>query len=246
MAATVTLGISTASTTNATSYASGSFTPAVGDVLLVFAAVSGNTSGSPTVTDSLTQSTYTQIGSGVLKNSSADMIYAFISNGFCTNTTSRTVTIASLPATPSGATVVVFRIAGLSKAGLAAVRQSGSQANQALSTTPAPTFTGAALTTNPVLGVMANETNPPANTIPASFTLGANSGYATPTEGTQSVFINSGFTSSTVTWGSTVPTAFGDIVVELDATSLLVGDEHYVEPRTLKHTPAEPDITVWQ
>jgi hypothetical protein len=83
-------------------------------------------------------------------------------------------------------------------------------------------------------------------TPPTSWTEDSDNGYSTPTAGQESVSRVSGFTGTTVTWGGTSATAFGDIIVEIDTSSFPAGEEDARNPLILKYTPAEPDITVWQ
>ncbi len=81
------------------------------------------------------------------------------------------------------------------------------------------TFAGAALTTNPVITVVFNGTQAFSVSDPSGFTQLFASGWASPNAGWATDVINSGFTGSTVTWGSTSPTAFCTIAVELDASA---------------------------
>jgi hypothetical protein len=218
----VTFAISTTSTSNVTSYATASFTPAVGDLLLVFVVASG-TVAAGTCTESVAETTFTKVTS-CLKNSSADTNYLFIANKLLTSGTARTVTFDCTGDAATGAIVTVYRIAYLGRWGSNAIRQSAVQANQAATGTPAPAFTTAALTTNPVLGLVgnsataANSMSPPTGTTP-TWNEGSDNAYSTPSTGSETIWINSGFTGTTVTWGSTCATAFGSIIVEVDASA---------------------------
>lgn len=75
-AATVTHRVSTASTSNATSYTSGSFTPASGDLLVAFVVATG-TVAAGSMTDSQGLG-WDEIDTA-LKASSTDTIYLFVS-----------------------------------------------------------------------------------------------------------------------------------------------------------------------
>jgi hypothetical protein len=215
-AVTVTHAIATASTTNAATYTSGSFTPVAGDLLVVFVTSSG-TVGAGTMTD--TQSLgWTKITSAV-KNTSADTIYCFVANAPAA-AVATTVTFGTGGAAATGAFIDVARVAGMTRTGAAAVRQSAIQSNGAAAATPAPTFGSAVLTGNPTLGVIGNGTSPATMTAPASWTeMDDSTGYATPTTGQEYVSRVSGFTGTTITWGSTSASAFGSIIIELDSTT---------------------------
>lgn len=208
--------VSTASTTNAATYASGSFTPAANELLVVFVIATGDTGlGSLTDSQSLGFTLVTTAG----KNSSADTLYCFIANKPAANS-SMTVTYATNNGNITGAVVQVFGVSSMNRVGLGAVRQS-STANNVAAGTPATTFGAACLTGNPVLSFVANQTNPALTTghPPTSWTQGTDTGYATPTTGAIAAFINSGFTGTTVTWGTSSATSYGAIVLELDTTT---------------------------
>lgn len=240
----VTFAISTASTTGGTTDASGSFTPAAGDLLIVFVVATG-TVGAGTCTESLGETTFTKITSA-LKASSADTLYLFISNQPLSTAGARTVTFGTGGGGSTGTVITVYRISGQSRFGASASRQTAVQSNQAAAGTPAPAFANACLTGNPTLGVVGNATNAATMTAPTNWTEDSDNGYATPTTGQESISRASGFTGTTVTWGSTSASAFGDIVVEIDSSSFPAGEEDAIEPRMMKHKPFEPEISVWQ
>lgn len=213
-AAAVTLGISTQSTTNGTSYASGAFTPASGDLLAV-AVTASDTAAAGTMTDSL-GGTYTKITSA-LKNASADKMYLFVRTTLILASASMTVTFDCTGDAATGACLDVLRIAGMSRAGANAVVQSAVVANHA-SGTPAPAFSASVQTGNPTIGIIGNSTSPAGLTAPTSWTERADAGYASPTTGQETVSRNSGFTGTTITWGGASASAFGAIIAEFDAS----------------------------
>lgn len=240
----VTFAISTASTTNANTYATGSFTPAAGDLLVVLVVATG-TVGAGSCTESLGETTFTKITTA-LKATSADTLYLFISNQPLATAGARTVTYGTASTSASGAVVTVYRLSGQSRFGASAARQSAVQSNQAAAATPAPAFGVAVLTGNPTLGVVGNATNVATMTPPTSWTEDSDNGYATPTTGQESVSRTSGFTGTTVTWGSTSASAFGDIVVEIDTSSFPAGDDGSDQPPPMKQIPFDPQVSVWQ
>ena len=223
----VTFAIGTPSTTNASSYATASFTPAIGDLLLIFVQVTGATGASPSLVDSLKELSYAMI-SNVLKNSSADTVYTFIALNVTKTGTARTITFnTSGAATATGACVQVYRISTQSRVGLDAVRQVVSQPNQAAAGTPTPIFSKTTITTNPCFTAIGNETDPPGLTAPTTWTSDSSIGYATPTSGGQCCHIATGFSGTSVIWGNTSATAFGSVAVEIDASTAPISPQLY-------------------
>jgi hypothetical protein len=216
-AATVTdSGTGTAtSTAAAESYVSNSFTPAAGDLLVVFV-VSSNTVATGTMTDSQGLG-FTKIESAVYASSSHS-VYAFISNATAA-ASSMTVTFNCTGDAGTGAAIAIARISGMSRTGSNAVKQSAKDDNGVFGTTPHAIFAASALTGNSTLGMVGGSLNPPALTPPTNWTERAETGYNTPTTGLEYVSRNSGFTGTTITWGSTFGAAYGVLIVELDTSA---------------------------
>lgn len=212
--AACTHAVSTASTTNASSYASGSFTPAAGDLLVAFVTATGTVAaGSMTDSQNLGWSKVTT----ALKASSADTLYCFVANKFAA-ASSMTVTFDCTGDAATGAVIQVVRVASMLRKGPLAIRQSAVSSNQT-SGTPGPSFAASALTGNVTLGLVGNATNPATMTTPTNWTEQNDTGYGTPTTGAEYVTRDSGFTGTTITWGSSSASAFGAIIVELDTSS---------------------------
>ncbi len=218
MAGTVTLGVTDVDTSNVTSYLTGSFATAANDLLVVFVVATATVAAGGCSDNG--GGTYTKITSST-KNASADTLYLFVANQLDPGSATRTVTFTSTGDAATGAVIIVLRVAGMSKTGTAAVRQTAVQNNQASGTTPAPAFAASVLTGNPTVGFVGNATNPATMTPPAGWTEQGDVGYATPTTGGEGVSRDSGFSGTTITWGGTSGSAFGDIVAELDATILV-------------------------
>jgi hypothetical protein len=204
-------------------------TPAVNDLFVVFCAVNVNTNTAPTMTDDNGSGAYARVTTAQW-NTSANTMSVFVRTALMTNTTSTIITCAT--GSNTSGELVVFAISSMSRVGAGAILQSAVQANQASSTTPAPTFSASVLTANLTLGAVANATNPATLTPPTSWTEDATAGdvgQATPTLGLESVSRNSGFTGTTITWGSTSASAFADIIVELDTSAApLAGRRRFV------------------
>lgn len=214
--ATVTNGpTGSADSSNVTSYASNSFTPADGDVLLACVVATG-TIATGTMTDSLALG-FTKVTSSTF-TTSTHTCYAFVSNSFAT-ASAMTVTFDCTGDAATGAIIMVARVAGLSKVGLAAVRQSGKQDNGAAAATPTVPLGGAALTTNPMIGFL-GKASTTAQTPPSGWTaIGTpEPAFTTPSMQAGLSKRDSGETGSTITWGATVSTQFGAFVVEMDAS----------------------------
>lgn len=221
--AAVTFEIGTADSGN-TPNTSGAFTPALNDLLIVFCIGSATVQATAALTSSVGM-TFTQILRATYA-ASVNSIYAFVANALVSNAASQTVTFDPAPDTANGSNIFVFAVAGMTRVGLNAILQSAKQDNQAASTTPAPAFAVAALTGNVTLGGVGNNSNPAGLTTPTGWTESSDIGYNTPTTGGEVVFRNSGFTGTTITWGSTSATVFGDIILELD-TSTPAGSPYY-------------------
>lgn len=214
MAITITNGVATASTTNATTYAAGSITPAAGDLIVVFVHVSGNVAV-PTMTDTQNLG-FVYIGSA-FDASSVNTVHAFVSSQAAA-ASAEVVTFSCVGTTATGAIVNPIRVAGMTKFGAFAVRQFVASTNNAAST-PTITFGSTPLTTNPLFGAIGNGTNPATMTPPTSWTEMADVGYATPTTGMETAAITGGITATAVTWGSASASAWGGIILELDASN---------------------------
>lgn len=205
-----------ATTTNAASYTSGAFTPVAGNLLVAFVAASGSTGASPTLTD--TQNIGWTLISSAVKAVSADTLYLFVSNRSCA-ASSTTVTFGtSGGGTASGCIILIAQVTLMTRFGQDASRQTARQQNIA-SATPAPAFGVAALTGNPTLGCILNGTNPATMTTPVSWTERQDVGYVTPTNGAEYVTRDSGFTGTTVTWGSVSASNFASMIIELDTSA---------------------------
>lgn len=218
-AATVTHEIITADSGN-TPNTSGAFTPALNDLLVVCAVGSVTGAATATMVSSVGGFTFTQI-LNVPYAADVNMMYCFVSNALVSSATSQTVEFAPQGDIANGSVIAVEAVAGITRTGLNAILQNANQANQAASTTPAPSFASSALTGNPTIGFVANNSNPAGLTGPSGWTEAGDTGYTLPTTGAEIVFRNSGFTGTTITWGSTSATVFGSIILEIDTSSPL-------------------------
>lgn len=213
--ATVTHAQSLADSTGG-SRTTAAFTPVAGDLLVVFASASDSADTAPTLTNSagLTFTLITRVDTSDVVITS---LYLLVANQSAT-AVSQTLTFDTPGDANTGSFIFVARVASLTRTGSTAVRQFAVQG--ITSGIPAPAFASAALTGNPCLGAVTNGLNPATLTPPTGWTEAVDLGYSTPTVGSEYAFINSGFTGTTVTWGSSSASLFGAIVVELDTSAV--------------------------
>ena len=219
--AAVTFEIGTADVGN-TPNPSGAFTPATDDLLVVFCVGSATVPGVDVLTSSISGNTFTLITSFQYDTSTA-VIQAFVANQLITSAEAISQTVTWTPAdTATSSEICVFAVAGVTRTGISAIKQSAGQANQAAATTPAPVFAANALTGNPTLGGVGNETNPATMTAPTNWTepVGGDIGQGTPIGGLEVVFRDSGFTGTTITWGSASDTNFASLILEIDSSAV--------------------------
>lgn len=192
-------------------------TPTAGSTIVVIVAQTGG-SGPLTdgmVTDDNGANTYDTF-TGCLKNASADELGVYIRDRSIA-AVSTTFTFDPGAVTNTGGGLIVLEIVGLNQYTVTAVRQSGTQDNQAGGGTPTPVLAAAARTTNPLIGAVFNATNPAGITPRASWAEVFDGGYITPTTGLEVMTINNGETASSIAWGSTSASAFCSVVVEFVA-----------------------------
>lgn len=211
-AATTAHLITRVDTGNVSSYATAAFTPAAGDLLVVFVGGAGTVAAGTMTGDQ--GFGFTQITS-MLYASSVNTGYLFVSDALAA-ATSMSVTFDCTGDAGTGAVILVAGVAGMTKTGATAVRQFFTESNQSIST-PNPIFASAVLTENVTLGCIFNGVNPATMTEPSGWTELADAGHGTPSNGAEYVSRDSGFTGTQITWGSSV--AHGDIIVELDTSA---------------------------
>lgn len=187
-------------------------TPAVGDLIVIITAHSGNTS-TAAPTDNQTGGTYTLVNTAV-KATSADTMKVWVRDALITSATSTIFT--HNPATSTGGGLVVVSCQGMDKAGASAIVRSAIQSNIA-SGTPAPVLGAVPSLANAIIGAVFNGANPAAMTQRTGYTELYDSGYNTPATGLEVISDNSGETSATITWGSSSATAFASVAVELNS-----------------------------
>lgn len=220
--ATVTVGLAgTADTTNAATYTTTAFTPVVSDLLVVFAEVSGSLlsgGAAGTLSASANSMTFTRVGS-ITDQAGVGTLYVFISDQLVPSSpVSMTLTLDVSGDNGTGTIISALRVSGMTKVGNAALKQAiASQVAQTSGTTLQVTFGGACQTGNVILAAMVTN-QAPSVTPPASHTEVVDTSYATPNQGMEVAYRNSGFTGTTVTWGTNSPGAWSAMALELDTS----------------------------
>lgn len=212
--ATVTHRDTRAVTANASTYTSNNFTPAANDLLVSFVIASG-TVAAGTMTDSQSLG-FTKIDSALF-GGSADTVYLFVANALAA-ASSMFVTFDVTGDSATGSIIFVASVSDMTKLGALAVRQSAKEENAA-GTDRTVDFASACLTENPTLVALANGVNPAGVTPPTGWTELADTGYATPATGGEYASRDTGFTGTTVTWGSDLGASNGKLAVEFDASA---------------------------
>lgn len=194
-------------------------TPAVGDLIVVILCCTGKAAGSTNITDNNGSGTYSLVGSSQTGFSTTGLLEVWIRDTFITSAVSTTFTANEASSTGGG--LSVFKATSMLRTGVNALKQFVGDSGRTAASTPAPAFIAAVDTNNPVLaGVGCGTNSTTIVTPPASFTEAFDGGYNTPATGLETCFSNSGFTGTTLTWGSTVASAYADVAVELDTSAL--------------------------
>ena len=195
-------------------------TPAYGDLIVVLAATSGLAGGTTAVTDNK-GGTYIQVDIDRTGFSTTGVLTAWVRESFVDQAVSTIYTAAQ--GGSSGGGLTVYRVSDMNNVGALAVCGSGGQSTGTSGTTPAPVLSRTPLTANVVIGAVANGSNTAALTPRASpaYTEAPTPdvGYNVPATGLDCMFINSGETSATITWGGTSPSIFASIAIELDTSN---------------------------
>ncbi|MGH3878062.1 MAG: hypothetical protein ACRDSK_13615 [Actinophytocola sp.] len=204
--------------TNASPNTSAAFTPAVGDLLVVGVVASATQDiGTATISAGTGVTSFTHIARARF-GGNAHVLNVFVANQLVTTAASATVTWDDDLDASTGTVIMVERIAGMTKTGATAVRQSAIDENRTTGTIGV-TFASACLTGNPTIGfaglqgIAVNAAVPP-----SGWTELADTGYGTPTTGGESCGRDSGFSGTTVTWTSDAGTDDAAMVVEFDAS----------------------------
>lgn len=219
--ATVTHRVVTPSTSNVTSYASGSFTPSVNDLLIVMVYATA-TIAAGSLTGS-TGPTFTKIRSNA--DALGATLYLFVANSLITSATAQTVTFDCTGDAATGAIINVASVSGMSKTGTSAILQSTS-ATHVTSSVPTSTFTSTTNTNNAIItvyGCLDPVATPASAGVPSTFTSGTvtNTTIGSPFARSEYAYKNSGSTITAVTWSSNTSAGLSSSI-ELDTSAITI------------------------
>ena len=215
--------LSSATTANAASYVSASFTPSANDLLLVYTGATA-TLNVPSLTDS--QSLGFTLSTNSAFNSTAHMITLWVANALAA-ATAMTVTASYGADAATGHVFVVAGVSGISRTGLSAIKQVTGQRNQGAGASPPdPVFAAAMTSSNVGVGFVSNNSSASTGDLaaPSGWTEATRVEHATPSHHMAWAFINSGSTLTTITWGGST-SGFAVICAELDDSSTGVGGQ---------------------
>ena len=198
------------------------FTPAVGDLLFLYISLSGNTQVAPTCSDT-GGGTWTLVHQA-LWSLSLNNFAVFVRDQLVTSATEIIATVDT--DTNDAGAIGVIAIAGMLVAGAAAIRSSGVQANQLITTTPAPVLNQNALTGDLTIAAVASGDT--TTTPPGSWTERIETSQATPTTALEVCTRNSNFTGTTITFGATCGSVYASSAIELVNASARFNTYEYV------------------
>jgi len=200
-----------ASTANASTYASGSFTPTA-DSLLVVIAFATSTNNGVITGGGLTWTNRFFDGSGT-----SVALIATAQVGGAPG--SMTVTFDCTGDAATGCAFTVFQVTG-HNASVPLAQASTGLSSFGTGATPAVTLAAARNTLNAYMAGAFNVTNPAGIAQPSGWTETADTGYSTPTIGMETAFRAGGETSATITWGGVSASAGSAYAIEINEASL--------------------------
>jgi len=191
-------------------------TPAVNGLLVVCAGITGIATEITSITDDR-GGTYTKAAGPAFRAGGSAPHSIYVRDSLVTSAVLHSVLMTSAGG-DNGGGLAVLEFSGMTKTGATAVRSFGAVSNQAAAGTPAVTLSNTPLTANPCVAANFQASNS-VITPPASFTERFDAGFTSPTAAMEIATVDSGFTSATITWGSTSTGAFGAAAVELDSSA---------------------------
>jgi len=204
---------------------SGAFTPAANDLLVC---VVWGTGTSLVDTDLVISSTgntaaWTRLGTGIIFETAGNngRGAVFAQNALAT-AVSTDVTATFNVDNSTGNHIRIYRISGMTNTGVAALRQFAKDEVVASGTPQIAAFAAVCLTDNPVIVSVHDEGTADGWTPPTDWTESttpdAEQQILTPTSRCDIAHRDSGFTGTTITWGSASTGAYSSVAVEFDAS----------------------------
>lgn len=191
-----------------TNYNTPSFTPAAGDLLVVVVRIPGAPPATLPVVTGSTGLTFTRA------ISSSTTVFVFIANQVAQGI-AQTLNVSFGADTAQGLLASVLRVSGMTKTGAAALRQF-KDGTGGSGVPPALTFDNPAIDANPTFTGVAGTTNPPNLTPPTNWNEKSDIGIATPVNGLHTSARDSGFSGTTITYGSNAGSTWRGVIFELD------------------------------
>lgn len=188
-------------------------TPAVGELIIVYLNIADWDETNLDVTDNNSDGlgTYSEINHTTLDGTHT--ISAWVRDALVGSATSTNFSVTAVNQT--ACVVGVLRFSGVTKTGLTAIRQENTNIDTS-AVTPSVSFAGSTLTSNIVVaGVGSGDTT---QTPPATFTERVEANQATPTTALEVATVDSGFASSTITWGAASSTDWVAVAFEIDTS----------------------------
>jgi hypothetical protein len=194
-------------------------TPSVGDLIIIVAPATGVATSAVSDNNADGAGTYVKIGSSFTGWSTAGDLSMWVRTARIGSATSTVFTATQTSSTGGG--LNVFGIFGMTRAGLNAIKQFAGQSTGTAGTGPAPTFAAAPDTNNAIIGAVCNAATVAGSVMvnPIGWTEAVDLVYSTPAAGLETTYQISGVTTPTITWGGNSGTAFGSMVIELDAST---------------------------
>jgi hypothetical protein len=229
-AITVTELVETASTANATSYATASYTPTANRGLLAWVAAYATLDPAPTFTGN--GLTWTLEAIRTLGAPAHSICLFSALSGSSPSTGAGTFDCAADPAT--GAVIHVVEIDGCD---LTDFTTQTAVNGGTSGVTPSATFAGSTASNAAVVAYLANTTNPAGVTEPSGFTELMDTGFDTPASGGQMSYAASPGAITTVTWGSNSASIWATHIVEVKAGQpIILRQIQALTPGTLTFT----------
>lgn len=180
-------------------------TPAVGQLIVLFAYMNGVVAGAPTDDQGGTYTKFGLVGSGGW----------YVRDSLVASAVLHTITVTGAAAT--GRAGIILGVSGMTKTGATAVLGSGITSFAAAGVPT--TSTGVANANAPYLGAAINTNNPAGLTPPSGFIEQIDSGYNTPTFGVEVATIDGGNSGgANITWGSASVSGGNAFGLTLDIT----------------------------
>jgi hypothetical protein len=216
MAAVTSVSPTVFSASAGTSFVSNAFTPAAGDLLVVFV-YARDTAANGALTGS-TGLTFTRIAQ---RSDFGNGAYLFVANALASNV-SQTVRFTCTGDLAIGCYIKIARISGMTKTAAAAFRQYAT-ADGDSGDPLAATFAAAALTGNPILAFAGVDDQPTGLSEPAGFATIEETSVMAFTLSAAFSYVDSGFTDTSVEFGDEPESDAVMYVVELDASTTAGG-----------------------